>query len=188
MVKNFCSSTNQTCNSSTVLNETLTLPKYTICCKRYDDEWSIVEYLYNQGKCAEVYPDGPPGGGPQGGGKQQSRGQQGGNQEQQVQGSDSGAKDTSKETESSVTESDKQTTKRNDQQSSGQQGGNQEQQDQGSVSGAKDTSKDTESSVTERNTQTTRRNVATNGNSDTSSDGTNGSQEASRPNQGNHRL
>ena len=144
MVKNFCSSTNQTCSSSTVLNETLTLPKYTICCKRYDDEWSIVEYLYNQGKCAEVYPDGPPGGGPQGGGGKQ--------------------------------------------QSSGQQGGNQEQQDQGSVSGAKDTSKDTESSVTERNTQTTRRNVATNGNSDTSSDGTNGSQEASRPNQGNHRL
>ena len=113
MVKNFCSSTNQTCNSSTVLNETLTLPKYTICCKRYDDEWSIVEYLYNQGKCAEVYPDGPPGGGPQGGGKQQSSGQQGGNQEQQVQGSDSGAKDTSKDTESSVTESNAQTTKRN---------------------------------------------------------------------------
>ena len=113
MVKNFCSSTNQTCNSSTVLNETLTLPKYTICCKRYDDEWSIVEYLYNQGKCAEVYPDGPPGGGPQGGGKQQSSGQQGGNQEQQDQGSDSGAKDTSKDTESSVTESNAQTTKRN---------------------------------------------------------------------------
>ena len=143
MVKNFCSSTNQTCNSSTALNETYTLPKYTICCKRYDDEWSIVEYLYNQGKCAEVYPDGPPGGGKQGGGKQQS---------------------------------------------SGQQGGNQEQQDQGSDSGAKDTSKDTESSVTERNAQTTKRNVANNGNADTSSDGTSGSQGASRTNQGYRRL